>query len=363
VVVIAGGGFAGVELAIQLRTLRPNIEVTLVSPEPHLIFKPWLIYVPAGRRRFEELQIPLAPLAARHGFRLVSDRIVRVDVASQSVQLASAETIRYSELILATGATVDRGRIPGAAEHALFPCSPSDAAKFASEIQSRKPRAVCVAVGWDRRGPGLEFAGWLATRRKRLGLPGLEVTVVDGDGRMAERYGPIEMKAIHDVLAGNGARILPGAGLDAVTPVGVVVAGKAFDSDLTTLVSPARGTDIVLPADHLDERAYVRVDESFETGTKGVFAFGDVAALPTAVAPSKTMVSIRQLVGLLAKNIVARMEGQALQRLEPSTDPHYAMLNIGGRALLLRDNALVGGGRMPLFRRWVYDQSYFRMRS
>jgi len=363
VVVIAGGGFAGLEAAIQIRTLRPKLEVTLVSPEADLIFKPWLIYVPAGRRRFEELQIALAPLAARHGFRLVLDRLDRVDVDSQSVQLAGGQAIGYSQLLLATGATVDRARIPGAADHGLFPCHPADAAKLAAEIQSKRPRTVCVAVGWDRRGPGLEFAGWLAIRRKRLGLPGLEVTVVDGDGRMAERYGPKEMQAIHDILAGNGARILPGAGLDAVTPSGVVVAGKAFDSDLTALVSPARGTDIVLPVELLDERGYVGVGDTFETAKNGVFAFGDVAALPQEVAPSKTMVSIRQLVGLLATNIVARMEGQALQRLEPSTDPHYAMLNIGGRALLLKDNALVGGGRMPLFRRWVYDQSYFRMRT
>jgi len=352
-----------VEAAIQIRTLRPTLEVTLVSPEPHLIFKPWLIFVPAGRRRFEELQIPLAPLAARHGFRLVSDRLVRIDVDSESVQLASGETIRYSELILATGATVDRRRIPGAAEHGLFPCSPSDAAKLASEIQSRKPRAVCVAVGWDRRGPGLEFAGWLAARRKRLGVPGLEVTVVDGDGRMAERYGPKEMKAIQDILARYGARILPDTGLDAVVSTGPVIAGKALEFDLTALVSPARGTDIALPAELLDELGYVRVDETFETARNGVFAFGDVAALPTTVASSKTMVSIRQHVELLAKNIVGRIEGQALQRLEPSTEPHYAMLNIGGRALLLKDNALIGQGRMPLFRRWVYDQSYFRMRT
>ena len=83
-----------------------------------------------------------------------------------------------SELLLATGADVDRGRIVGAEKHALFPCHPEDTVQLASRIQERRPQAVCVAVGWDRPGPGLEFAGWLAARRKRLRLRNLNVVVV-----------------------------------------------------------------------------------------------------------------------------------------------------------------------------------------
>ncbi len=56
----------------------PNCDVTVISPTPNLVYKPWLPYVPAGRRRYSELCFPLAPLAARHGFRLVADRVTRV---------------------------------------------------------------------------------------------------------------------------------------------------------------------------------------------------------------------------------------------------------------------------------------------
>ena len=64
-VVIAGGGFAGLEAAIQIKTLRPACAVVLISPSPNLVYKPWLIYVPAGRRRLAETCLPLAPMAAR----------------------------------------------------------------------------------------------------------------------------------------------------------------------------------------------------------------------------------------------------------------------------------------------------------
>ena len=38
------------------------------------------------------------------------------------------------------------------------------------------------------------------------------------------------------------------------------------------------------------------------------------------------------------------------------------MLNIGGRAIALKDDRVIGQGRLPLFRRRLYEQSYPRLR-
>ena len=75
------------------------------------------------------------------------------------------------------------------------------------------------------------------------------------------------------------------------------------------------------------------------------------------------MVSIRERVQLLAGNLVARMEGGELKPLQPVTGPHYAMPDIGGRTVFLKDNQVIAKGRIPLLRRFIYDQSYFRLRT
>lgn len=361
--VIVGGGFAGLETAIQIRTVRPSCQVTLISPRPRLVYKPWLIYVPAGRRRFEEVCIPLPPMAARHGFRLIEGSVDHIDLDVQHVQLTGGQTIDYSQLVIATGAEADRGLIPGAKANALFPCDPNDAEEFARAIHERRPRAVCVAVGWDRRGPGLEFAGWLAARRRQMSLPDLEVVIVDGDGLMRDHYGEIATAAYRDTLTRRGATFHPEPRLDSVTESGAVVNGKARDFDLTAIVSPSRGVDLAMPAEMLDARGFIRVGDTLETTRPGVFAFGDAAAPPSSLNIGKTMVSIRQRVELLARNVLARMDAQPLSPAEPSAGPHYAMSNLGGRGLLLKDNQVVGKGRLPLLRRWLYDQTYFRLRS
>ena len=153
------------------------------------------------------------------------------------------------------------------------------------------------------------------------------------------------------------------SGLNEVTASGAVVGGKDTAFDLVAIVAPLCGVNVGLPVDMLDDRGFIRVDESFATTRPGIFAFGDAAALPSKVATGKTMVSIRQRVAHLASNMLAEMDGEPLKPLEPTVAPHRSMANIGGHAILLRDNRVIGQGRMPLLRRWLYDQSYFRLRS
>ncbi len=362
-VVIVGGGFAGLETAINLRALRPSCEVTLVSSSSQLVYKPWLIHVPAARRSFSDVCIPLAPMAARHGFKLLEGDVEHVELDSRRVRLAGGREIDYSHLVVATGSTPDRARIPGAAEHALFPCDPDDAQRFARAIQAARPRSVCIAAGWDRRGPGLEFAAWLAARRRQAGLANLEVVAIDGDGLIRDRYDDDAIESFRKILGERGAELETDAHLERVTESGVVINGSARDFDLVALVSPSRGVELGLPPEMLDARGFVRVRDTFETAKPAVFAFGDAAAVPPTLETSKTMVSIRQLVGHLARNVLARMDGAAPNPLTPSRAARYSMSDLGGTALQLKDRHVIGRGRLPLLRRWLYDQGYFRMRS
>jgi NADH dehydrogenase FAD-containing subunit len=54
---LIGGGCGGLETALLLRKLVADATITLVNPQPHLIYRPWLMYLPAQRRRLEDLQI------------------------------------------------------------------------------------------------------------------------------------------------------------------------------------------------------------------------------------------------------------------------------------------------------------------
>lgn len=52
-ILIVGGGFGGVETAIPLRSRASQVSITLVTKAPHLVYKPWLVYLPAQRKQFD----------------------------------------------------------------------------------------------------------------------------------------------------------------------------------------------------------------------------------------------------------------------------------------------------------------------
>ena len=126
------------------------------------LYKPWLIYVPVRRRGLAEICIPLAPMAARHGFRLIEARVDRVDVDAQHIHLAGGQTVEYSQLVVATGSEVDRDRIPGAGEHASAAASIPNAVRRVIAAKSVRPfretrSTRCSGQPWRRRCiyPGL----------------------------------------------------------------------------------------------------------------------------------------------------------------------------------------------------------------
>jgi hypothetical protein len=51
----------------------------MVNPQPYLIYRPWLIYLPAQRRRLEELQISLHKAAIKYRLHLVINTVRRLD--------------------------------------------------------------------------------------------------------------------------------------------------------------------------------------------------------------------------------------------------------------------------------------------
>src|SRR2546430_16682351 len=103
---IVGGGFAALETAIQISTIRPTCDVTLISAGRTLAYKPWLIYVPAGRRRFAEVGIPLTPMASRFGFQLIEDRDNGVVLDARQFSLSKGRLSDYLHILLATVADV-----------------------------------------------------------------------------------------------------------------------------------------------------------------------------------------------------------------------------------------------------------------
>lgn len=365
---LIGGGCGGLETALHLRKLVADATITIVNPESYLIYRPWLIYLPAQRRPLEDLQISLQKVAERYKLHLVIDTVRQVDHQNQCVLLTGGEVITHGAAVVATGAPADRERLSGSAQHALFPCDVKEAVTLQERFLALGQGHVSVIIAGERPGPGLEYAGWLATAVQEQGLIGqLHIHVVDDRGCLRARLGDHAMDIVAGFLAKKGATLIRDQAVRAVHAEGIELEnGTAWDSVLTAVVGPLRGVDLGLPAPIVDEQNFVRVQATLQSESQpGLFAVGDATRLPAGSELPKSWMLTRRQAPLLAQNLVAFARGQHLSPFDGEKARRAAGMAIpdcGGQTVMVRNGRVLARGRWPLLLRTMVDRRSLRER-
>jgi sulfide:quinone oxidoreductase len=101
-VLIAGGGVAALEAALALEDLAGDrAEVTICSPRPNFVYRPYAVGVPYGVSRVATYW--MEPLAAAAGARYRCDSIASVDRETRLAVTHDGESIPYGDLIVCPG--------------------------------------------------------------------------------------------------------------------------------------------------------------------------------------------------------------------------------------------------------------------
>ncbi|MEO6294322.1 MAG: FAD-dependent oxidoreductase [Candidatus Limnocylindria bacterium] len=353
-VVVVGGGFAALEVALALRKLDASVPVTVVSDETEVVYRPWLIRVPAGGQ--QPPIIPFVRLLEAAGVEVVARRVAGADLDQRHLVLDSGAAIDYEQLVVATGAVSDRERVPGAHRHAIFPCDLDDAAAFEARISAGASHQAIV-FGWERPGPGLEYAAWIARHRS-----GVQVTAVDGDGTMARRFGDAGTAWVRKLLEQRGAELITDEVVERIEDGAVHLDARAIEADLIAVVAPLKGNTDWLPPTLLDDRGMLRVDNAMAAGS-GVFGIGDVVAVPEGYRLPPALRSIQATAAGVARNVVGALQDAAPQAVLKPGQPDMIAPDLAGTAVLIRNRRIILRGRLPLLLRSAGERRYLRSRS
>lgn len=319
-VTIVGSGFAALAAIQELRRASPDLEITVVSPRPEFVYLPGLIWIPSGRRRAEDLRIPLDRFFARHRVQHIAATATGLRHGGRTLD-TSEGPINNEGLIIASGGRFLK-RLPGI-EHAITPCEGIAAAERIRERLATLEQGS-IAVGFAgnpkeptamRGGPMFEFILGLDTqlreegRRERFRLVFFSPAPQPG-----HRLGPRAVERLFAEMRRRDIDIQVGHRLKGFSEREVLTEGGNFAADLI-LFMPGMTGDAWLDATELprspgglllaDARGRINAE-----GIEGVYVAGDSGSYPGPDWMPK-QAHMARLQGIAAaRNLLAECAGQ-----------------------------------------------------
>jgi NADH:quinone reductase (non-electrogenic) len=279
-IVVVGGGFAGFWAAVAARRAASSrVSVTLVSREPVLQIRPRLYETDP-----HVLAVDLLRLLDRVGVQFAAGDVATLDVSNRSVRLRGRDSISYARLVVATGSTMHRPKVPGAAL-AYSIDTQHDAIVFDQRLgaivrSSPQPTIAIVGAGFTGIELALELRDRIARRGTALQAERARIVLIDRAGVVGRQLGPGPRPVIEAALAAGKVELLLTKTITALSPTRVVFADGALDCDavvLTTGMVAAAFAEKV-PGAH-DELGRIVVDRSLRAISAGdIFIAGDAAA-------------------------------------------------------------------------------------
>ena len=288
-VLVLGGGFAGVQTAIELQK-SARFKVTLVSDRDYLYLYPISIWVPVHHTDFEDVKLPLAKVQKKYPFEVIVDAVKEIHSSEKQV-ICENQTLSYDYLVVAFGA--DKMKHKGI-ENTLSICGKPE---ISIAIRDRLDQLIAkgsgkIAVGFGgnpkdksavRGGPGFELMFNIHNLLKKKKIrQNFELTffapMPEPGARMGKNALPLLNKLFDRYLINKrfGKKITEFES-DAV----VFEDSSKLESDLILFIPASNGHQVLQHSDlPLSEAGFIKIDNFCQVrGTENVYAIGDIAAI------------------------------------------------------------------------------------
>lgn len=364
-VVILGGGFAGIQVAVDLgRAIGrdSDVEILLVSDQNYFLFTPLLPQIASSNVDPRHIAQPIRDLRGRKKFRFLRADVRRIDLDRREVHLdgtTDAAPLAYDYLVIAPGSRSDYFGISGAREFTWDFKSLEDAvilrervldlcehADHTADAELRRRLLTFVIVGGGYTGIELVtelhdlLFGYVVKHYRGIAASDVHLVVVEAGSEI--------LRGVHPKLARHSQRRLDRQGIEVRKNApaarcfdgGVQLkSGEIISTETVVWTAGVRATELVesLPGPH-DRIGRIVVNQYLQMeGYPGVYVAGDSSAATSALdAPRVAPVAIAQG-RIVAHNIAHQMRGTppesyryVSQGMLVSLGMNYAVVNVAG---------------------------------
>ncbi len=317
-ILILGGGVGGIVTANALRDrLSPEHRVIVVEKNAKHVFSPSLLWVMVGWRQPRQITKNLKRML-RPGVELVQAEVQAIAPEGKRVKTSQGD-MDYDYLVIALGANLAPGAMPGFEEAALNPYDLDGALGLWDALQSFEGgRLVVLVSSMPYKCPAApyETALLLDDYLRRRGIrERSQVEVYTPETLPMGVAGPAMGKAVVGMLESRGIRFIPElktTGIDAGQKTLHFSNRVAVPFDLLTGIPPHHPPSTVKESPLANETGWVPVDKrNLQTSYENVYAIGDVAAisLSNGMALPKAGVFADGQAHIVAQRIVEDLRG------------------------------------------------------
>jgi NADH dehydrogenase len=385
-ILIVGGGYVGLYTALGLQKKLRSLEasVTVVDPQPHMTYQPFLPEAAAGSIEPRHVVVPLRKVLRR--CHVLTGRVTKIEHANKTATVESidghVQQVSYDVLINALGSISRLLPIPGLAEQGIgfktvgeaiylrnHVLSRLDLAASTEDVDLRRKLLTFLVIGGGYAGvealAELEDMARYATRYyNNISAEDMRWVLVEATGRImpevSAKMGVYTVKVLEkrgiEVFLDTRVKTLEGGNV-------VLDDGTEFPADTIIWTAGVKANPVLQQTDlPLDERGRVRCTADLQVaGLSDAWAAGDNAGVPdlsrieedpTATCSPSAQHAVRQAKRLVP-NVLASLRGK-----KPKPYFHKYAGSVASLGLYKGVSDVLGVIRLKGFLAWLLHRGY-----
>lgn len=344
-VLILGGGFGGIKVALELEGY-PEFDVTLISDQDTFRYYPTLYRMATGGKAAGS-SISLAEIFDGKKVKIIKDAVNSVDRKNKKIRAKSGKSYPYDILIVALGVVTNYFGIAGLAENSYGIKSQAEAQELKAHLHNQlmheqKPDLNYVVIGGGPTGVELAGAlpGYLRHIIKSHGLQEREVHVdlIEAAPRLMPRMPKAYSKAVAKRLKQLGIQLYLGKTVQAQDADILMVDGKPIKSH-TVIWTAGVTNHPFLRENHFDMTAHGKafVDQYLQV-ERDVYVIGDNAETKYSGMAQTALYDAK----FVADNLKRQAEGKKLKAYKPKKPVYVTPAGPGWAAMLWGNSQIYG---------------------
>ncbi len=288
-VIILGGGFAGIQTAIQLQK-SGEFNVTLVSDRDYLYLYPISIWVPVRQIDFENVKVPLSEIQKKYPFEVIVDSVKEIHAKDHQV-VCENQTLSFDYLVVAFGAEKMKHK---GIENTLSICGKPEVSLLIrdgiDELIKKGKGKIAIGFGGNpkdksavRGGPAFELAFNIHNQLKKKKIrQNYELTFFAPMEEPGAKMGKSSLSMLDKMFAQYKIGKRFGKKITEFEPSAVVFEdGSKLEADLTLFIPASAGHQVLQSSDlPLSDAGFIQIDNYCQVrGLPDVYAIGDISAM------------------------------------------------------------------------------------